>query len=84
MCNVKKGETIALLSDISSRRDYVHAAIAAASDLGVNSYEMCVNEVPFWIKVGVETVGECKGTVEAFEADGPWVPLALDWMPAHG
>ena len=31
MCNVKEGETIALLSDLSSRREYVQAAFAAAS-----------------------------------------------------
>ena len=84
MCNVKKGETIALLSDISSRREYVYAAFAAASDLGANTYEMCVNEVPSWIKVGVETVGECKGTVEAFEAADMLVclhiPLFTNWM----
>lgn len=84
MCNVKKGETIALLSDISSRREYVYAAFAAASDLGANSYEMCVNEVPSWIKVGIETVGECKGTIEAFEAADMLVclhiPLFTNWM----
>jgi 2,5-dihydroxypyridine 5,6-dioxygenase len=84
LCNVKPGETIAVLSDISTRRDYVHATFAAISDLGANSYEMCVNSVPSWIKVGVETIGECKGTVEAFEAADMLVclhiPLFTNWM----
>ena len=31
LCNVKKGETIAVVSDLNSRRDYVAAAFAAAS-----------------------------------------------------
>ena len=34
LCNVKKGETIVLLSDLGARRDYVSAAFAAAEDLG--------------------------------------------------
>ena len=29
LCNVKKGETIVLLSDLGARRDYVSAAFAA-------------------------------------------------------
>src|SRR5580704_16341580 len=33
LCNVKKGETIALVTDLNARRDYVAAAFAAAADL---------------------------------------------------
>ena len=84
LCNVKQGETIAILSDIASRRDYVQAAFAAANDLGANIYEMCVNEVPSWTKVGVSTVGACKGTVEALEAADMLlclhIPLFTKWM----
>ena len=68
MCNVKEGETIAILSDIATRRDFVMASFAAAEDLGANIYEVCVNEVPSWVRVGIETVGACSGTVQAFEA----------------
>lgn len=60
------------------------AAFAAATSLGANIYELCVNEVPSWIKVGVETVGSCKGTLEAFEAADLLiclhVPLFTKWM----
>lgn len=84
LCNVQKGETLALLSDLSSRREYVQAAFAAASELGANAYEMCVNAVPSWTKVGVETVGACKGTVEALCAADMLiclhVPLFTKWM----
>jgi len=84
MCNVKEGETIAVLSDMATRRDYVMASFAAAEDLGAHIYEVCVNEVPSWIKVGVETVGECAGTVEAFEAADMLIclhiPLFTNWM----
>ena len=59
LCNVQKGETIVLLSDLGARRDYVSAAFAAGEDLGADAYEMCVNAMPSWTKVGVETVGRC-------------------------
>ena len=65
LCNVRKGETIVLLSDLGARRDYVAAAFAAAEDLGADAYEMCVNSIPGWTRVGVPTVGRCKGTLEA-------------------
>ena len=84
LCNVKPGETIALLSDFSARRDYVGASFAAADMLGANVYEMCVNAVPSWTKVGVETVGACKGTIEALAAADLLVclhiPLFTKWM----
>ena len=84
MCNVKEGETIAILSDIATRRDFVMASFAAAEDLGANIYEVCVNEVPSWVRVGIETVGACSGTVQAFEAADMLVclhvPLFTKWM----
>ncbi|TMJ69944.1 MAG: hypothetical protein E6G80_12535, partial [Alphaproteobacteria bacterium] len=67
LCNVRKGETIVLLSDLGARRDYVSAAFAAAEDFAADAYEMCVNAMPSWTKVGVETVGRCKGTLEAIK-----------------
>jgi 2,5-dihydroxypyridine 5,6-dioxygenase len=84
LCNVKRGETIALLSDLGSRRDYVAAAFAAAEDLGADIYEMCVNSTPSWTKVGVATVGKCKGTLDAVkQADllvCLHVPLFTKWL----
>ncbi len=84
MCNVKEGETIALLSDLNSRREYVQAAFTVASDMGADVYEMCVNSIPSWTKVGVETVGACKGTLEALAAADMLVclhiPLFTRWM----
>ncbi|MFP6730183.1 MAG: hypothetical protein VCD50_08465, partial [Alphaproteobacteria bacterium] len=78
------GETIAVLSDLSARREYVSAAFAAAEDLDADIYEMCVNSIPSWTKVGVETVGACKGTVEALAAADLLVclhiPLFTKWL----
>jgi 2,5-dihydroxypyridine 5,6-dioxygenase len=68
LCNARKGETVVLLSDLGAPRDYVAAAFAAAEDFGADAYEMCVNAMPSWTKVGVETVGRCKGTLEAIKA----------------
>lgn len=84
LCNVRKGETVALLSDLSSRREFVEASFAAATDLGADAYEMCVNSIPSWTKVGVETVGACKGTIDALAAADLLVclhiPLFTKWM----
>ena len=84
LCNVQKGETIVLLSDLGARRDYVAAAFAAAEDLGADAYEMCVNAMPSWTKVGVETVGRCKGTLDAIKAADMLVclhiPLFTRWL----
>lgn len=81
---VKPGQTIACLTDLSSRRDYVQAAFAAADEIGADIYELCVNALPSWTKVGVATIGKCKGTLEAMkEADIvlPFhVPLFTGWL----
>src|SRR5262249_28096149 len=82
--NVRKGETIVLLSDLGARRDYVAAAFAAAEEFGADAYEMCVNAMPSWTKVGVETVGRCKGTLEAIKSADMLVclhiPLFTRWL----
>jgi 2,5-dihydroxypyridine 5,6-dioxygenase len=62
---VKAGETIAIVSDLGTRREYIEAAFAAADALGADIYEMCVNSLPSWTRVGVPTIGQCKGTLEA-------------------
>ena len=84
LCNVRSGETIVLLSDLGARRDYVAAAFAAAEELGADIYEMCVNAMPSWTKVGVETIGRCKGTLEAIKSADMLVclhiPLFTRWL----
>jgi len=84
MCRVKHGETIALVSDLTTRREYIQAAFAAADELGADIYEMCVNAVPSWTKVGVATIGKCKGTLDAVRAADIvvifHVPLFTKWL----
>ena len=84
LCNVKRGETLAILSDLNSRREYVAAAFAAADELGADIYEVCVNALPGWTKVGVETVGKAKGTLQALSAVDMLVcfhiPLFTRWL----
>jgi len=81
---VKPGETIAIVSDLGTRREYIQAAFAAAERLGADIYEMCVNSLPGWTKVGVPTIGQCKGTLEAVsKADMIvifHVPLFSRWL----
>ncbi len=84
LCKVKAGETIALVSDIATRREYVEAAFDAADVLGADIYEMRVNSIPSWTKVGVPTIGKCKGTLEAVKAADLLVifhvPLFTRWL----
>ena len=65
LCRVKPGDTVAIVSDLGTRRQYIEAAFAAADEVGFDIYEMCVNLIPGWTKVGVPTIGKCKGTLEA-------------------
>jgi 2,5-dihydroxypyridine 5,6-dioxygenase len=84
LCKVKGGETIALVSDLGTRREYIQAAFAAADMLGADAYDMCVNSIPGWTKVGVPTIGQCKGTLDALsQADIIvifHVPLFARWL----
>ncbi|HVL35365.1 MAG TPA: hypothetical protein VM489_06825 [Burkholderiales bacterium] len=84
LSQVKRGETVAVVSDLGTRREYVEACFAAADELGADVYEMCVNSLPSWTKVGVPTVGKCKGTLEALtHADLIvifHVPLFSKWL----
>ncbi len=84
LCRVKKGETIACVSDLGTRREFVEAAFAAGEDLGADIYEMCVNSIPGWTRVGVPTIGQCKGTLEALKQVDMivifHVPLFSRWL----
>src|ERR671937_255918 len=46
--------------------------------------ELCVNSLPSWTKVGVPTIGQCKGTLEAVSAADMvvvfHVPLFTKWL----
>lgn len=84
LSKVKSGETVALVSDLATRLEYVEAAFAAAEWLGADIYEMRVNSIPSWTKVGVPTIGKCKGTLEAVKAADLivifHVPLFTKWL----
>ena len=84
LCKVQRGETIAIVSDLGTRREYIQAAFAAADDLGVDVYELCVNSIPSWTSVGVPTIGKSKGTLAAVSAADLLVifhvPLFTKWL----
>ncbi len=86
LCRLGTGDTVAIVSDLGTRREYINAAFAAAEELGADIYEMCVNSIPGWTKVGVPTIGQCKGTLEALsQADMIvvfHVPLFARWLRA--
>ena len=84
MSKVQKGETIAIVSDLGTRREFIESAFAAADEYGADIYEMCVNSIPGWTKVGVPTIGQCKGTLAAVKAADLiiifHVPLFTKWL----
>lgn len=84
LSKVSQGETMVLLSDMTTRPEYVEAAFAAAEELGANAYEMRVNMVPSWTKVGVDTIGQTKGLKEALVAAdivvALHIPLFTGWL----
>jgi 2,5-dihydroxypyridine 5,6-dioxygenase len=84
LCNVAKGETLACVSDLGTRREYIQASFAAAEMLGADAYELCVNMIPGWTKVGVPTIGQCKGTLDALQKADIivifHVPLFAGWL----
>src|SRR3984957_17393345 len=84
LSKVQRGETIAIVSDLGTRREYIQAAFAAADELGADTYEMCVNSIPGWTRVGVPTIGQCKGTLEALSCADLivifHVPLFSRWL----
>src|SRR5205823_14418881 len=84
LCRVAAGETIAVVSDLATRREFVAASFAAAAELGADIYELCVNSVLSWTKVGVSIIGRCKGTLEAVRAADLvvvfHVPLFTKWL----
>ncbi|VWX61831.1 2,5-dihydroxypyridine 5,6-dioxygenase [Burkholderiales bacterium 8X] len=84
LCKVTPGQTVAIVSDLGTRREYIQAAFAAADDIGFDIYEMCVNAIPGWTSVGVPTIGKCKGTLEALMAVDMvlifHVPLFAKWL----
>jgi 2,5-dihydroxypyridine 5,6-dioxygenase len=84
LCRVEAGQTIACVTDLGTRRDFVQSAFAAADELHADIFEMCVNVVPGWTKVGVPTIGKCKGTLDALRQVDLIVifhaPLFSSWL----
>lgn len=84
LCRVGPGQTVAIVSDLGTRPEYIQAAFAAAEEMGFDIYEMRVNAIPGWTAVGVATIGQCKGTLEALMAADMvlifHVPLFSKWL----
>ncbi|NYT68383.1 hypothetical protein [Pusillimonas noertemannii] len=84
LCRIKPGDTIAIVSDLGTRTEYIEAAFAATDMLGADIYEMRVNAIPGWTNVGTPTIGQCKGTLEALKACDMilifHVPLFASWL----
>jgi len=84
LCNVRVGESLVMITDLNSPREYIGAAFAAGEELGADIYEMCTNTLSSWTRVGEETVGKAKGTLEALRAADMIIclhlPLFTKWL----
>jgi 2,5-dihydroxypyridine 5,6-dioxygenase len=84
LCNVKRGETICLVTDLKTRPEYVQSAFAAADDLGAAIFELKLNSPYSTTHIGGEQIFATKGTMEAAESADMVVvfhiPLGSDWM----
>jgi 2,5-dihydroxypyridine 5,6-dioxygenase len=54
LCDVKRGETVALLTNLNTRREYVAAAFGAAADCGAFVYELGFSSLPDPTRVGAD------------------------------
>ena len=68
LCKVKRGETVVLVTDLGTREIYAQSAFAAAQSLGADIYEIRVNHLPTYTKVGIPSIGQGKGSLEALKA----------------
>jgi 2,5-dihydroxypyridine 5,6-dioxygenase len=69
LCNVRNGETVVLLTELNTQREYVLAAFAAADELGAHAYEVGISNVPDWARTGGDLPkGAGKGVMEALKA----------------
>ncbi|HLI22220.1 MAG TPA: hypothetical protein VKV32_13930, partial [Stellaceae bacterium] len=78
LCAVKRGETIILLSNLNTRREYILAATAAADELGADIFEINLNRVADPSRVRRE-IGQAKGLMEALKC----ADLILTFQPPN-
>jgi 2,5-dihydroxypyridine 5,6-dioxygenase len=78
LCQVGRGETVILLSNLNTRREYVMAGFAAADELGADIYELGVSQVPDWARARKE-LGKGKGMLEALKS----ADLVITFQPPN-
>jgi len=67
LCDVKKGETVALLTNLNTQRDYVAAAVHAAAEQGAFVFELGFNSLPDQSRVGADGITGTEGVFSALK-----------------
>jgi 2,5-dihydroxypyridine 5,6-dioxygenase len=67
MCRVDRGETMILLTNLSTRREYVAAAFEAARVLGAFAYEIGLNSVPDQSRVAADALSQAEPIIAALK-----------------
>lgn len=84
LCRLKQDETVVLVTDLSTRKEYIEAAFAAAAEIGAAIYEMKLNYKYSTTHIGGEWIFKTKGSMEAIEAAdlviAHHIPLGSEWM----
>lgn len=61
LCAVKKGDVVAMLSNLATRREYVAACHEAASELGAFAFELGFGTLPDASRVAADTISDVEG-----------------------
>lgn len=61
LCAVKKGEVVAMLTNLGTRREYVAACHEAAAELGAFAFELGFGTLPDASRVGADTLTDIEG-----------------------
>lgn len=67
LCDVKPGETVGLLTNLNTPRDYVAAASHAATELGAFVFEIGFNALPDPSRVAVDGITGAEGVMHALK-----------------
>jgi len=61
LCAVKKGDVVAMLTNLSTRREYVAACHEAAQDLGAFAFELGIGQMPDPSRVAADSLSDVEG-----------------------
>jgi 2,5-dihydroxypyridine 5,6-dioxygenase len=68
LCNVGPGETMVLLTNLNTRREYVAAALESAQGREAFAYEIGLSSIPDQSRVAADGIGQAGAIIDAMKA----------------